>query len=274
MPAYICQTCGVQQAPAPAPPGNCAICEDERQFVGRAGQRWTTLAEMQGSYRNDVAELEPELFQLTTRPAFGIGQRALLVRTPEGNLLWDCLSYLDPATTAAVTELGGLSAIAISHPHFYATCVEWSEAFGGAPIYLSSRDREFLPRPSPAVVHFDGDEAEPLPGLRVLRLGGHFQGSTVLHWAGGADGGGALLTGDTIAVAADRRWVSFQYSYPNRIPLPTADVRSIAKRIATLSFDRIYGAWPDDVIPVDARAAVLRSTARYLGMLAGNWPRG
>jgi glyoxylase-like metal-dependent hydrolase (beta-lactamase superfamily II) len=273
MPAHICQACGVQQAPGADPPSHCSICTDERQFVGRDGQRWTTLEEMRGSYRTEVAELEPDLFQLTTQPAFGIGQRALLVRTAGGNLLWDCLSYLDSSTKAAMTAIGGLSAIAISHPHFYGSCVDWSEGFGGVPIYLSRRDRDFMVRPSPFAVHFEGDELEPWPGLRILRLGGHFAGSTVLHWPAGADSRGALLTGDTIAVAADRRWTSFQYSYPNRVPLPPADVQSIADRIANLPFDRIYGAWPNDVIATDARGAVQRSAARYLGMLDGSWPR-
>lgn len=38
----ICATCGVQY---PAPREDCPICLDERQYVGRDGQRWTSLAE-------------------------------------------------------------------------------------------------------------------------------------------------------------------------------------------------------------------------------------
>ncbi len=274
MTAYVCQTCGVQQRPQSTPPASCAVCADERQYVGRSGQQWTTLEEMRASYRTEVTELEPGLHQLITQPRFGIGQRALLVQTPHGNLLWDCLSFLDQATNEAVLGLGGISAIAISHPHFYGSCVEWSDAFGGAPIYLSQSDREFLARSSPAVVCFPGDDVEPWPGIQVLRLGGHFHGSTVLLWKAGASGRGALLTGDTIAVAADRRWVAFLYSYPNRIPLAADEVRAISARVATLSFDRIYGGWPDDVVDSDARGAVMRSAERYLGMLDGSWPRG
>jgi glyoxylase-like metal-dependent hydrolase (beta-lactamase superfamily II) len=274
MAAFICRTCGVQQASGPLPPPSCPICADERQYVGREGQRWTTLADMQGHYHAELAQLEPGLWQITTEPAFGIGQRALLLTTPQGNLLWDCLSFLDSATQAEVRDLGGLAAIAISHPHFYGSCVEWSQAFGDIPVYLSARDREYLPRPSPAVVHFEGDEIQPLDGLRVLRLGGHFHGSTVLHWPAGAAGRGALLTGDTIAVAADRRWAAFLYSYPNRIPLPAGDVAAIGSRVIGLDFERVYGAWPGDDILGDAKAAVLRSVERYLGMLDGSWVRG
>jgi glyoxylase-like metal-dependent hydrolase (beta-lactamase superfamily II) len=274
MPAFICQTCGVQLAPATVPPDRCPICADERQYVGREGQRWTTLTEMQGKFRSQFLELESGLWQVTTEPNFGIGQRALLLATPRGNLLWDCLSFIDSATQDQIRDRGGLAAIAISHPHFYGSCVEWSQAFGDVPIYLSACDRDFLSRPSPAAIHFEGDEVEPLAGLRVLRLGGHFRGSTVLHWPAGAAGRGALLTGDTIAVAADRRWAAFLYSYPNRIPLPPADVAAIGERMSEISFDRVYGAWPGDDISSDAKAAVLRSVERYLGMLDGTWARG
>src|SRR5436309_2780172 len=133
---YICVTCGVQFGPSDGPPPNCAICEDERQYVGWDGQRWTTLEDMRGRYRNELVELEPGLHRVSTAPSFAIGQSAHLVRTPQGNVLWDCLSYLDNETVAAVHELGGIAAIAISHPHFYASCIEWSRAFDDAPIYL------------------------------------------------------------------------------------------------------------------------------------------
>ena len=43
---------------------------------------------------------------------------------------------LDSATIALINGLGSLKAIAISHPHFYTTMVEWSRAFGGIPIHL------------------------------------------------------------------------------------------------------------------------------------------
>ncbi|MGH3126000.1 MAG: MBL fold metallo-hydrolase, partial [Streptosporangiaceae bacterium] len=214
-----------------------------------------------------------DLYRIRTRPAFGIGQDALLVRTPEGNLLWDCLGHLDQATVAAVSALGGIAAIAISHPHFYGSLGDWSEQFD-APVYLSERDRPYLARPCRRVIHFPGDVVQPLPGLRMLRLGGHFHGSCVLLWPAGAGGRGALLTGDTIGVVADRRWVTFLYSYPNRIPLPAGDVASIARRIENLAFDRIYDAWAETPIPTGARQAVLRSCQRYQRMLDGSWPRG
>ena len=63
------------------------------------------------------------------------------------------------------------------------------------------------------------DRVDVLPGVTLARIGGHFDGAAVLHWAAGSEGRGALLTGDTITVVQDREWVSFMWSYPNLIPL-------------------------------------------------------
>lgn len=270
---YICVTCGVQHAPSDGPPERCAICEDERQYVGAEGQRWTTLEEMRGRYRNTFVDLEPNLVSIRTEPGFAIGQHALLVRTPGGNLLWDCLSYLDDETIGRVRDLGGISAIAISHPHFYDSCVGWSDAFEGARILLPVADQRWVMRPSPAIVHFEEDEVEPVPGVRVIRTGGHFHGSTVLHWQAGAGGRGVLCTGDSLSVVADGRSVTVMYSYPNRIPLGASAVRDVGDRALGHPFDRLYGGWRGDVIPSDAMAAVTRSVGRYVGMLEGTWPR-
>jgi Metallo-beta-lactamase superfamily len=271
--AYVCVTCGVQHAPSVDPPAACAICEDERQYVDPDGQRWTTIQDLRGHHENRLVELEPNLVRIDTRPSFAIGQSAYLVRTPGGNVLWDCLSYLDDTTVEAVGALGGISAIAISHPHFYASCVEWSRAFGDAPIRLPAADAAFVMRPSPVVVAFEEDEVAPVPDLRLVRIGGHFLGSTVLLWPAGAEGRGVLLTGDSVAVVADRRWVSFLYSYPNRIPLSAAEVRDVATRVDRLEFDRLYAGWAGDVIASGAREAVRRSAERYVGMVGGTWPR-
>ena len=268
MTCFICLTCGVQFAPSAAEPERCPICEDGRQYVGWAGQRWTTLDALRRDHANRVEELEPGLTGIGTEPMFGIGQRALLVQTPEGNVLWDCITLLDDATVTAVRRLGGIAAIAISHPHYYSSMVEWSREFG-APIRLHEADRRWVMRPDPAVRFFSGDESALLAGMRLLRLGGHFPGATVLHWPAGAGGRGALLSGDTVQVVSDRRYVSFMYSFPNLVPLPAHVVERIARRVGGLRFDRIYGAWWDRVVDHDGAAAVRRSADRYLAALAG-----
>jgi glyoxylase-like metal-dependent hydrolase (beta-lactamase superfamily II) len=264
--AHICVTCGVQHAPSEAPPDRCVVCEDPRQYVGWAGQRWTTLDELRAGHTNRVEEIEPGLTGIGTVPGFAIGQRALLVRTPEGNVLWDCISLLDDATVEAVRGLGGIAAIAISHPHYYSSMIEWSRAFD-APVHLHEANRPWVLRPDPAVRFFSGDELELPGGLRVVRLGGHFPGAAVLHWPSGAEGRGALLSGDVLQVVPDRRHVGFMYSYPNLIPLPAHVVERMARRALDLEFDRVHGAWWDLAIDRDAREAVRRSAERYLAAL-------
>jgi hypothetical protein len=263
---YICETCGTQQAASAQPPAHCAICEDARQYIGWQGQRWTTLAALGRDHHNRMQLEEPDLTGIGAEPAFAIGQRALLVQTPAGNVLWDCIPLLDAATIAAVRALGGIRAIAISHPHFYASMVEWARAFD-APVYLHADDRAWVLRPDPAIRFWEGEEQRLWDGLTLIRCGGHFPGSTALHWPAGAAGRGALLTGDTLMVASDRRYVSFMYSFPNYVPLSAPAVQRVVAAVEPWPFDRIYAAWWDRVVADDAKAAVARSAARYLAAI-------
>ncbi|HET9918533.1 MAG TPA: MBL fold metallo-hydrolase, partial [Ktedonobacteraceae bacterium] len=208
-------------------------------------------------------EYEPRLTAIGSEPSFAIGQRPLLVQTDEGNVLWDCMTYLDDEIGATIDQLGGLKAIAISHPHYYTTMVEWARRFD-VPIYLHESDRQWVMRPDERVVFWSG-EARPLVGdTTLIRLGGHFRGGQVLHWPSGAEGKGVLLSGDIITVVADRNWVSFMYSYPNLIPLPGREVARIRDTIAPYRFERLYGAWFEREILADARNAVIRSADRYI----------
>lgn len=269
MTAWICATCGVQHADTSQPPASCRICTDERQFVPPGGQRWTTLAELAAAGHETVlGELEPSLLGIGVQPPVGIGQRALFVKTSAGNLLWDPPGFLDDAAIARVRDLGGVAAVAASHPHFYGVQVEWSRAFSGAPILVAEADREWVMRTDPAVTYWSGTYA-PLPGITMVQCGGHFPGSAVLHWDGGAGGRGALLVGDTITVVADRRHVSFMRSYPNLIPLPVEEVDRIAAAVAPYPFDRVYGGWWDRVVDRDGESAVRRSADRYIAWVRG-----
>ena len=261
---FICMTCGVQHGELEAQPEHCPICEDERQYIGKDGQRWITISEMQKSYQNRIEDIDPNITGIGTTPSFAIGQRGLLVQTPEGNVLWDCISLLDETTVEAIRARGGISAIAVSHPHTVGSLVEFSQAFGNVPIYWHADNREWVMRPDPAFMFWKGETCELWDGLTLVRCGGHFPGSDVLHWADGADGKGALLTGDTIYVAQDRRFVSFMYSYPNLIPLNANTVEHIVQSVEPYDFDRIYGGWWDSIVKSNAKAAVKRSAERYL----------
>jgi len=260
---YICTTCGHQFAEGEAPPPRCPICDDDRQYVNPRGQSWTTLGELAREHHNVFRPLEAGLTGISTEPRFAIGQRALLVQTPKGNVLWDCVSLIDEASIAAVKRLGGITSLAMSHPHLFGSMVEWSRAFGNAPIHLHVDHRPWVQRLDPVIEFWQGETFDMKEGLTLRRYGGHFDGSTVLLWPDGASGLGALLTGDTLYVAPDRQHVSFMYSYPNYIPLPATSVDRIVDSVLPLRFDRIYGHFFDLEIEADAKRVVRTSAERY-----------
>jgi hypothetical protein len=270
VPAWICLRCGVQYSDTAAPLPDCPLCADEREAVLEGGQRWTAPADLAVDHATELREEEPGLVGVGVAPSFAIGQRALLVRTSRGNVLWDCVPLLDDEARRAIGRWGGISAICPSHPHFYGACVEIAEVFD-ARVLIPRADEQWIGRPSPRITLFD-DEVEPVPGVTVLRVGGHFDGSAVLHWTGGAGGRGVLLTGDTIMVVEDRGWVSFMWSYPNLLPLGSADIGEIARRVRRLRFARVYGGWWGHVVRDDGDAVVRRSAERYVERLHGRRP--
>jgi hypothetical protein len=287
----ICLTCGVQYG---AERADCPICLDERQYVGWDGQQWTTLARLtQDGHRGLVREEGPGVIGIGADPPTAIGQRALLVRAAGGNVLFDMITYIDDDLIAQVRELGGISAIAISHPHFYGSMIEWAHAFD-APVYIHEADRQWTARPDDAIVYWQGDTREIGDGVTLINAGVHFDGGQVLHWVGGqgdaggpgevggqgdaggpgeaggqGDAGGpgeagVLCSGDIMTVVQDRRYVSFMYSYPNLIPERPRTIRRALAMLGPYSFDRIYGAWWQRIVQADGAAAVRRSADRYL----------
>jgi len=265
----ICITCGTQFAETPDWPRVCPICQDDRQYVGLSGQQWTTLDQLRQEYSTRTQEEESGLWSFAIEPKFGIGQRALLVQTAEGNVLWDCLSLFDEAAIRQMESLGGVQAIAISHPHYYTSMVEWSHRFGGVPVYLHVHDAEWVMRPDDSLRFWAGAWQALPGGLRLVRCGGHFPGACVLHWPQGSAGRGVLLSADTIQVTPDLKSVSFMYSYPNYIPLPADEVKRIAHIVSDLPFDRVYGAFPQMTLKERAKAIVMHSAERYQRALAG-----
>jgi len=268
MPFFICTACGTQYTDGAAPPAQCVICEEERQYVPPRGQTWTTLGPLAQSHVNSYRQYEPGILGIGTQPAFAIGQRALLLRTPGGNVLWDCISLIDDATVTLIKSLGGIQAIAISHPHFYTTMVEWARAFV-CPIHLHAADRDWVQRPDAAIKHWDGETLKLWDGVTLVRCGGHFPGGTVLHWAGGADGKGVVCAGDILTVATDRKWLSFMRSYPNFIPLSAREVEAIGQALKPFAFDTIYGHYFDRVIGKDGKQVLEKSVARYVAAVEG-----
>ena len=246
------------------------MCEDERQHIPPEGQSWTTLERLRISHHNGFRQYEPGLIGIGTTPRFAIGQRALLVCTPEGNILWDCISLIDDATVTLIKGLGVLKAIAISHPHFYTTVVEWSRAFGNVPVHVHADDSVWVMRPDACIKPWRGETHELLPGVTLIRGGGHFPGGSMLHWAAGAEGRGVVCSADIATVNLDRKSFTFMRSYPNRIPLSGAVVERIAQAVAGFEYDRLYGNFGAK-IDSDARAIVRRSADRHIGWVRGDF---
>ena len=269
MTVWICATCANHYPDTAAPPSTpCRICADERQWLPPAGQSWTTLAELrEAGHRSEIREVEPGLLGIGTTPAVAIGQRSLVMRTPDGNLLWDPSGFIDDAAIDAVRAIGGLVGVAASHPHFYASIVEWAQAFD-APILLPEADAHWLTRPDPLLRTWSGTLGV-LPGATLIQCGGHFAGSAAVHWAAGAGGLGALLVGDTIMVTPGEDRVTFLRSAPNRLPLPEPAVRQVVDAVAPYRYDRIYGGWWEPVLRHGAADVVRSSAARYVEWLSG-----
>ena len=268
MSLFICSACGTQYPESASPPVRCTICEEERQYVPPSGQAWTTLSALAQGHFNGYREYEKGLIGIGTQPRFAIGQRALLLQTPGGNVLWDCIALLDAATVSLIKGLGGLKAIAISHPHFYTTMVEWAHAFH-CPVHLNAADKDWIMRPDAAIKLWHGDTLKLWDGVTLIRCGGHFPGGTVLHWAQGAEGRGLVCSGDILTVAEDRKWLSFMRSYPNFIPLDARTVEAIGKAMEPFAFDAIYGHYFDRVIAKDAKSVLRRSVERYVAAVEG-----
>jgi glyoxylase-like metal-dependent hydrolase (beta-lactamase superfamily II) len=130
-----------------------------------------------------------------THKQLGIGQRAILLETDGGNVLWDLVALLDDDTVDFINSKGGLKAIIISHPHYYTTHIDWAKEFK-CPVYVSKDDEEWLCRDDEEGVRKwvkSVDEIEEVNGaVTAVQCGGHFDGSLVLLW------GKKMFIADTI----------------------------------------------------------------------------
>lgn len=251
MDLMICGMCGVQYDTRCMV--SCPVCDDPRQYVPPEGQTWTTLRDLQQSRKyTNVFRKDPfhsGVISIFTQPQVAIGQRAFLLCSPKGNILWDCVTYIDEETVARIEELGGVKAIVISHPHYYSTSLHWAEALG-CKVYISAEDEEWVMRKGGAMAFWSGKRMELLDGEFVaVKVGGHFPGSSVLFWPSERK----LFIADSITAVpsgvyhvdrpANTVSFAFMWSYPNMIPLPPDEVHHIWKAIADLDFEDTHGAF-------------------------------
>ncbi|KAI1774521.1 beta-lactamase-like protein [Hypoxylon cercidicola] len=259
----ICTACGTQFPTADRQKKTtCWICDDPRQFTPQTGQAFTTLDELR-SYAKNVWTPFPcddRFVSIVTEPKVAIGQRAILIKTPKGNVLWDCITLIDDETIEKIKALGGLKAIVISHPHYYTTNVEWARAFD-CPVYITSEDKGWRQQTSNYHKVFKETELDPLiddapSGIKVLQLGGHFAGSCVLLYEGRLLIADTLVTTpsgmgnwDTNAVGAararpdDMNSYSFMWSIPNMIPLDPGTMERMWNVLKKYEFKSTHGAF-------------------------------
>ena len=264
---YICTQCGTQYAETESTPEGCRICTDERQFVNPAGQQWTTHGRLKRSHRNTVHTQGEGVTGIGVDPQVGIGQRALMVRGIDGNVLWDCVPLLDEGLAELIRALGGIRAIAVSHPHFHTSMVDWAHTFG-CPVYIHASNRPWVMRPDPSVRFWEGETAEVARGMTLVHCGGHFPGSAVLYHD---RDGGELFTGDSFHVNPDRQTVGVMYGFPNYIPVSTRTIRHVARAVEPFEFRRIYGQWWDAVIRDGGKECIRRSVERYVAAIEGKY---
>ncbi len=268
--SFICSTCGTGYPPSQQPPSHCPICREPRQYIPPSGQAWTTMPALSRQHMNGFRLVETGLMGIASHPKVGIGQRAMILNTHAGNILWDCITLLDEATIDIVRAMGGLAAIAISHPHYYATMAEWSRTFGDCPVFLHGDDKQWIINPCPGIRLWTGETMEIAPGATLIRCGGHFAGGTVLHWETGGGGQGALLAGDIVMVIPDRTHVSFMRSYPNLWPLSAPAVDRIGAALEPFEFEVIYGPFFGRDVLTGGKDAVRRSVKRYVEAVTGD----
>ncbi|KAI0505642.1 beta-lactamase-like protein [Xylaria bambusicola] len=285
----VCKTCGTQfPTDDKSKVTTCFICDDPRQYVPPSGQSFTSLSALRssGKHKNVFTPIaaDPEhLVAIATSPKVGIGQRAILVRTGQGNVLWDCITLLDDETIARVNDLGGINAIVISHPHYYSTHLEWARVFD-CPVYLAGEDKEWLAQRDSERQIFVSEVETQVHGTTVLKLGGHFPGSLVMLYEGKlliADTFFATPSGlgnwdaDALGAArgrpAEMSSFAFMWSYPNMIPLAPDALEAMWAVLKRYEFGSTHGAFPGmDIVktPREMKKRVLESMQiqiRYSG---------
>lgn len=260
--SLICTTCGTQYGSLVTGDRLCPICLDERQYIPESGQAWTTLENLKTVHSVHTKKLHQQLYELKIVPSFAIGQRALLVLAPSGNILWDCIALLDEPTIAFIRSLGGLKAMAFSHPHYYTTMNVWADEFN-CPIYIHQKDESWIFNRGEKVQLWQGIEKGLWDGIRLINIGGHFPGSSILH-VPFLSAKGTILCGDTFYISPSKQHMAPMYSYPNKIPLPLQEVGRIRASMEPIMFDSMFGFYDFQNVYENARDILLASLGRYV----------
>jgi hypothetical protein len=255
----ICMTCGTE---FPSKDQDvCPVCNDDRQYVPETGQAWTTREQLSGNYAVLIRQPGQRLYELKVSPSFAIGQRAFLILSPAGNLLWDCIPLLNDATIDFIKARGGLKAIAFSHPHYYSTMNHWAEVFN-CPIYIHKNDAPWIMYAGSHISLWEGTEKPLWDNIRIINIGGHFPGSSILHVPAFSPQG-TIFCGDTLYISRSKKHIAVMHSYPNQIPLPLSEMTRIKNQVQSIGFDAMHGAFDFQDLPANAKEIFTNSMKRY-----------
>ncbi len=257
----ICTACGTQYLQESSMLKFCPICSDDRQYIPEQGQTWTNLDNLSNKFSVITNKLSDNLYELKMVPSFAIGQRAIFVIAPGGNILWDCISLLNEPTIEFIKSKGSLKTIAFSHPHYYSTMNEWAETFN-CPIYIHQNDEQWIFNKGRQVSLWNSTEKELWDGIRIINVGGHFPGSSILHIPFLSQGG-TVLCGDTFYISPSKKHMAIMYSYPNRIPLPLQEIQRIKKQMLSIQFDTMHGFYDYQNIYSNAKLILENSLSKY-----------
>jgi hypothetical protein len=163
------------------------------------------------------------------------------LQTAHGNILWDIVTLLDDEAVEKVSiylsislqitcdlslmlfclqirEAGGITAIVISHPHYYTTYVEWATVFK-CPVYFSPEDETWINRTDITSIDrrmLNQTRETILPGITAIKCGGHFPGSLLLHW--NVKGGVLFLADSIVTVPVGQQTSAVLQSVPLSFP--------------------------------------------------------
>lgn len=272
----ICVACMTQYS---TPRSECPICLDPRQFVPATGQSWTSLRKLAEEKHTNkiVADQQDErVCFILTEPSTGIGQTPILIKTSRATYMWDCNAFLSENLFNQLTTMQPpLKAIAISHPHFFSTSLTWSRCLK-VPLILAAADKHWFQRLSDVKegeIEWVHNVASLEDGVTMIQCGGHFPGSSVLHWDRSLEPEfesdkhcrtGIILCSDTAMIQPTQQGFTFQWSVPNMIPLNPHEMKGIADRLRDVPFEQATSTWPHRFVRKNAREILLDSIQKQL----------
>jgi hypothetical protein len=115
----------------------------------------------------------------------------------------------------------------------------------------------------PHIHLWQGDELALWDGIKILLIGGHFEGSTILH-VPFLSKEGTILCGDTLFLSPSKKHFSVFRSFPNRIPLSQTEILKVKQRFDSIPFDSFYGYVKTQNLHENVKPVFAESMKKYL----------